>query len=252
MKSKLKHIIQLEGVDAVGKSLISNRLKEIYRAEKKYDVFTLHFPFYDSPTGKIIKEFLNGKLVGNPVDVDPITSSLYYTADRLTCFRNNPQIFTDYDVLIFDRSYMSNFFFQTAKYMHNEYQSHYIENVISFIKTFYPLEIGNSPLKNFLPLIKTFLLRHPSIDVNFELMKLRGGAEDLHESNREYLKNVDDNSVNIMDFLSDSHFLPSLSDEEHAIYSSIEILCSTLEDDSKGFTLRKIDDICDDIIFHTN
>lgn len=245
MRSKLKRIIQLEGVDAVGKSLISKRLKEIYKEEKGYDVFTLHFPVYDSPTGKIVKEFLNGKLVGNPVDVDPITASLYYTADRLTYFRNNPQIFTDYDVLIFDRSYMSNFFFQTAKYMKDE--STYMENVIKFIKTFYPLEIYNSPLKNYIPITITYLLRHPKIDINFELMKLRGGADDMHESNKEYLKNVDDNSVNIMKFMNMPHYSSKLDFKENFAYSSsIEILCSTLNDN--GFTLKKINNICDEII----
>lgn len=246
MESKLKHIIQLEGVDAVGKSLISNRLKEIYKEEKGYNVFSLHFPVYDSPTGKIVKDFLTGKLVGDPVDVNPIASSLYYTTDRLTYFRNNPNIFTDYDVLIFDRSYMSNFFFQTAKYMHDE--PNYLKNIVSFIYTFYPLEIGNTPLKNFGKLIRTFLLRHPSIEINFELMKRRGGAEDLHESNKEYLKMVDDNSINIMNFLSNSQLVPSLSDSEHRAYSSIEILCSSLEENNEGFMLRNIDDICNDII----
>ena len=44
-------------------------------------------PNYDLITGKLINDLLMGKLVDDPFTVDPITTSLCYTVDRLIGYR---------------------------------------------------------------------------------------------------------------------------------------------------------------------
>jgi dTMP kinase len=249
MSSKLKQIIQLEGVDAVGKSIVSKTLKERYE-EKGLRVFVLHFPFYDSPTGKIVKDFLMGDLIGDPTKADPIISSIYYTADRLTFFKNNPQIFTDYDILICDRSYMSNFFFQTVKYGGCD---NYFDNVIEYIKTFCNLEVINTPLKNFITSINTIVLRHPDVSINFDLMANRSGVADMHESNKEYLKSVDDNISRILVMQNTLRFKESLTTDERMSYSSTVIFCSEMvSSKKKTYSLKNVLEICNEIMSRIN
>ena len=235
--SKLRVIINIEGLDGTGKATISKRLKEILE-DKKLNVFTLHFPQYETQTGGVVRKFLTGDLVGDPTDIDPILSSLLYTTDRLIYFKNNPQIFTDYDVLIFDRSYMSNFFFQTVKYSKDG--NFDLEKVVKFIKTMFDLEIKNSPLKNFLPVIRTFQLYHPIIETNFKLMEKSGKKMDMHESNKSYLFDIQKNTFRI--FANRDELLGKLTEEEFKAYDFLPIKCSS------SHSLRAIDDIANNII----
>lgn len=235
---RLQLIINLEGIDGTGKATVSGRLKEIMEGSG-LKVFTLHFPVYETQSGNLVKSFLVGDLIGDPTEVDPILASLYYLVDRLTYFKNNPQIFTDYDVLIFDRSYMSNFFFQTVKY--GKDNDKYMDNIVYYIKTMCNLEIMNSPLKKYLDIMRTFQLFHPQIETNFMLMERRGEALDMHESNKTYLKDIQDNASYILK--NRLELIHRLSNEEYRAYDFMPIKCSTSPD-----SLRPIVDIANNII----
>ena len=118
MKGKL---IVIEGTDCSGKETQTALLVK-YLKEKKEKVFTMAFPNYDSPTGKIIGgPFLGKKYIcdgffpeGAP-SVDPKVSSLYFAADR---YYNLPIIQKKLEegyIVILDRYVYSNMAHQAGK-----------------------------------------------------------------------------------------------------------------------------------------
>lgn len=118
MKGKL---IVIEGTDCSGKETQTALLVK-YLKEKKEKVFTMAFPNYDSPTGKIIGgPFLEKKYIcdgffpeGAP-SVDPKVSSLYFAADR---YYNLPIIQKKLEegyIVILDRYVYSNMAHQAGK-----------------------------------------------------------------------------------------------------------------------------------------
>ena len=118
MKGKL---IVIEGTDCSGKETQTALLVK-YLKEKKEKVFTMAFPNYDSPTGKIIGgPFLGKKYIcdgffpeGAP-SVDPKVSSLYFAADR---YYNLPIIQKKLEegyIVILDRNVYSNMAHQAGK-----------------------------------------------------------------------------------------------------------------------------------------
>lgn len=118
MKGKL---IVIEGTDCSGKETQTSLLVK-YLKEKKEKVFTMSFPNYNSPTGKIIGgPFLGKKYIcdgffpeGAP-KVDPKVSSLYFAADR---YYNLPIIQKKLDegyTVILDRYVYSNMAHQAGK-----------------------------------------------------------------------------------------------------------------------------------------
>ncbi len=118
MKGKL---IVIEGTDCSGKETQTALLVK-YLKEKNVKVFSMSFPNYDSPTGKIIGgPFLGKKYIcdgffkeGAP-NVDPKVSSLYFAADR---YYNLPIIqkkLSEGYTVILDRYVYSNMAHQAGK-----------------------------------------------------------------------------------------------------------------------------------------
>ena len=118
MRGKL---IVIEGTDCSGKETQTALLVK-YLKEKNEKVFTMSFPNYDSPTGKIVGgPFLGKKYIcdgffpeGAP-SVDPKVSSLYFAADR---YYNLPIIQKKLEegyIVILDRNVYSNMAHQAGK-----------------------------------------------------------------------------------------------------------------------------------------
>ena len=101
----------------------------------------------------------------------------------------------DMDVVIFDRSYMSNFFFQASKYVNKNSDDVNLSvlnsstKLIHFIKFMRFFEINDTVLDKVKDNIHTFYLYHHSINVNEELMSNRE-RKDLHELDTSYLSRV--------------------------------------------------------------
>lgn len=118
MKGKL---IVIEGTDCSGKETQTALLVK-YLKEKKEKVFTMAFPNYDSPTGKIIGgPFLGKKYIcdgffpeGAP-SVDPKVSSLYFAADRYYNFPIIQKKLEEGYIVILDRYVYSNMAHQAGK-----------------------------------------------------------------------------------------------------------------------------------------
>lgn len=114
-------IIVIEGTDCSGKKTQSKLLEKRLR-ENGRDCISFSFPFYDSPTGKIIGGPLLGRsdqedsyFKGNLAKLDPKIASLYYAADRLYNIKNiNEYIEKGYYVIL-DRYVTSNLAHQGCK-----------------------------------------------------------------------------------------------------------------------------------------
>lgn len=91
-------IIALEGLDGSGKST-QIRLLQKFLHGKGFKAIVFKFPFYESPTGRLIKDYLEGKL-----DVSAETFDLLQTADKQTLqYQFNSWEEQGIDFLILDR-----------------------------------------------------------------------------------------------------------------------------------------------------
>ena len=110
----MSNVIMIEGCDGCGKATISGELNRIIQSLDMNST-VVHFPDYDSPTGKMVSQMLSGELFGDPVYADPNQCSMLYVMDRLNYYAQHPDIFGINDFVIMDRSWLSNVFFQGCK-----------------------------------------------------------------------------------------------------------------------------------------
>lgn len=103
-KSNAK-VIVLEGLDASGKNTQSNKLLEYYKSHG-IKAKKISFPNYQSLTGELIQQYLEGK--SKNTDVEYI--STLYTMNRFETLHDMD--LSDIDILIFDRYGTSNYLYQ--------------------------------------------------------------------------------------------------------------------------------------------
>jgi dTMP kinase len=118
MKGKL---IVIEGTDCSGKETQTKLLVK-YLKENNTKVFTMSFPNYDSPTGKIIggpflgKSYISeGYFPEGAPNVDPKVSSLYYAADRLYNLPIIQKKLNEGYIVILDRYVYSNMYGSSSR-----------------------------------------------------------------------------------------------------------------------------------------
>lgn len=176
-------LITIEGVDCSGKETQSNILAERLRKEGK-TVAKFSFPFYNSPTGKIVGRPYLGK-DGNSYfeegasHVDPYVASLYFAADRKYNQDVIESALKNYDYVILDRYIYSNMAHQGCK-LDDKQQD-------DFFKFISQLEFDLLKLQK--P-DKAFFLYLPVGLVKI-LKKNRKEREDDHEKDENYLYNAE-------------------------------------------------------------
>lgn len=191
-----KLILNIEGLDGSGKNTISSLL-----FPGAVNILRMSFPDYQSATGKLVKNFLKGDII-DPKLADPITSSMFYVLDRrcqLSVLEESSRALSNYDGIIFDRSYMSNYFYQAMKYAldsNNEITNKSFENARSNIYKFQDimkhLEIESTILNKYKHTMINVVLYHPNVETNIKLIERRGEKKDLYEKDKQFLKNVND------------------------------------------------------------
>lgn len=113
----MKHgkIISFDGLGGSGKTTQINKLKEALESMGK-KVFVQKFPNYDSPTGKIIKSYLDG---GYGQNVPPDFVQSMYALDRAAVYRDLSQRLQAGEWIILDRSLMTGITYHGARYRMN-------------------------------------------------------------------------------------------------------------------------------------
>ena len=184
MKGKL---IVIEGAcDGVGKTTQYNLLKK-YLEEKGYNVYSHHFPSYNSKQGKLASEYLNGDF-GNPKELSPYLINSMYAVDRaLTWKLELKEKYENGSIILLDRYTTSSLIYQSSLFETNEEKEEFINYV-----TYYEYEK--------LGLKKPDLVIFLTGDFNIftELRKNRkdyeGNSNDIHESDINFMKKIYDNS----------------------------------------------------------
>lgn len=177
-------LIALEGSDGVGKTTQKKMLIEALRA-KGHKVADIKFPVYDSPTGKVVKAYLNNEF-GNASELDPRLSCALYSLDRAAHKDTLLGLLEGNDYVILDRYYHSNIALQGAK-ENTDY-----ETIRDFI-----INVEEDMVK--LPKATVIWLNDNSghgSDKRLETRTVNDSTDDAskdgHESNVSYMKRVDE------------------------------------------------------------
>lgn len=181
-------LIAIDGVDASGKQTHAEILyKKLKNMGKK--VRLISFPAYDKPSSALVKMYLSGDFGEKPEDVSAYAASTFFAADRFSTYRTDwGKDYNDDTIIIADRYVTSNMIHQASK-LKPEERSEFLDWLDNFEYNIYSLPR---------PDITIFLDMPPEFGA--ELMKERenkfsGDSEkDIHERNKEYLKESYDNA----------------------------------------------------------
>lgn len=190
MRGKL---IVIEGTDCSGKStqidLLIEKLKSV-----GCGVAVLDFPNYSTPTGKIVRWYLDGEF-GDANEIDAKITSIFYAEDRFASKGFIEDELAKNNVTILDRYVESNMGHQGGK-IRNRYERE------KFFEWLRKLEYGNFALPE--PDAVVFL--YMPYEIGHELMKTRErksefhpGAEKLdgHEGSEEHMRNAEESYLHL-------------------------------------------------------
>ena len=196
-------LIVIEGTDCSGKETQSKLLVERLNREG-IRASRLSFPMYDSPTGKIIgacylgKEKMCREILAPGLDgvfpegasnVDPITSSLFYAADRRYNLPVLEKAMREYDVLILDRYIYSNMAHQAGKIKNSNERTFMFQMLDN-------LEFNVCRM----PRPDKVIFLHVPYDVSLVLKKNRCEELDQNERSEEHLRNAEDTYLQLVDY----------------------------------------------------
>lgn len=110
--------IVIEGTDGSGKGTQYRLLAEQLRSAG-YEVETFDFPQYDQPSSYFVRQYLNGRY-GQPDEVGPYTSSLFYALDRYEVAKNIRRALDAGKIVLANRFVGSNMAHQGTKFVNAE------------------------------------------------------------------------------------------------------------------------------------
>ena len=183
-------LITIEGVDCSGKETQSKLLAQRLIQEGK-KVARFSFPFYGTPTGKIVGRPYLGKDGFSFFDegashVDPYVASLYFAADRKYNLKTIQDALKENDVVILDRYIYSNMAHQGCKLEGKEQ-----EKFFDFIDglEFKLLELPK-------PDVSLFLF--VPCEIVEKLKEVRKERPDDHEKDSGYLKKAEQTYLSLV------------------------------------------------------
>ena len=183
-------IIAIEGLDGVGKeTMVMNLMNHFSKEGKK--VKAVSFPRYDTKYGKIVSELTHGHF-GDPIIMDPYLMGSSYTLDRIDYFKNEidlDQVMEEYDYLLMDRSYFSNFMYQAPKIAFDMVFSFDEYGSARYVLSQYVWEFIYTGLDKYLNNIRIFILRMSENDRELQMQNRL--ETDMIEDSGVYMLNVD-------------------------------------------------------------
>lgn len=169
-------IIVIEGLDGCGKSTQFELLKN-----KFTDCRFITFPNYNSPSGEIITDYLNGKFPEKNSEISSYSASAFYAVDRYISCKTDWGI--DYNSgknIISARYTTSNAVYQMTKLDKSLWSD--------YCKWLYDFEYN----KMGIPRPDKIIFLDLPVEISQKLLSLRYGGDeskkDIHESNINYLK----------------------------------------------------------------
>lgn len=188
-------LIVVEGAcDGIGKSTQFSLLKDYLTSEGE-SVVSHHFPSYGTIGGAPVEEYLKGKY-GKPSELSPYFVNTLYAEDRAITW--NSELKSHYEngeVLVLDRYTTSSLIYQSCLIEDIEERKKFIDYVCDF-------EYNKLGIKR--PDHVIFL--HAPFDLVAEIRNARkvndGVANDIHESDLDFMLKVYENAMFLADYLS--------------------------------------------------
>lgn len=172
MASKL---IVIEGLDGGGKTTQLELLKKTYT-----DFRYITFPNYDSPSGKIVSNYLSGVYSEKDKFVSAYTASSFYAIDRYTSFKTDwEKDFQEGKTIISARYVSSNAIYQMTKLPEGNWNE--------YMEWLFDMEYNKFKIPR--PTATIFLDMPPEISRKLLLKRYNGDPSrlDAHESDLEFM-----------------------------------------------------------------
>lgn len=197
MENNKGRLIVLEGIDGTGKTTQCSMLNE--RLTREGEVVKYHhFPSYGTYHGALVEHYLQGDF-GNASDDSPYFVNSLYAIDRAIVWRKTLKGFYENgETILLDRYTTSSMVFQTAqlgKFSSRDEQKRFLDFVYDF--EYKKLGIKEPD--------KVIFLRIPfelSVKLRNARMNNDGVANDIHESDLEFLRGVHETGIFVADYLS--------------------------------------------------
>ncbi len=174
-------LIVIEGLDGSGKTTQTQLLSDELTSQGR-SVLTLSFPRYDTTSGKLVKEYLNGDFGNDAMATNAYAVSGLYAIDRYVSYVKEWKDFYSEtnSVVLTTRYTTANAIHQLAKLPREEWDG--------FLSWLYDLEYRKFGIPE--PDMVIFLEMKP--EISFELIKKRseesGLTPDIHEKDIELIK----------------------------------------------------------------
>jgi len=184
-------LIVIEGSDCSGKTTQINLLIGRFKQDGiDFEIFD--FPDYTTPTGRVVKMYLNNKF-GPANTIHPKIASLFYAQDRYSQKKLIEEALDKGKIVILDRYVESNMGHQGGKIRDKLERE-------EFFKWLEEIEYGNFAL----PKPDAVIFFYLPFEVGQILKKGRAGEaerkEDGHEDNLEHMKNAEEAYLHLSDF----------------------------------------------------
>lgn len=172
MNSKL---IVIEGLDGSGKSVQLELLKEDY-PEFRF----ITFPNYQSPSGQIVTNYLQGLYSEQDNSVSAYTASCFYAVDRYTSYKTDwEKDYREGKIIISARYVSSNAIYQMTKLPQSKWQE--------YMDWLFDIEYNKFKMPK--PAATIFLDMPVEVSRKLLMKRYEGRKDklDLHESNLEFM-----------------------------------------------------------------
>lgn len=185
-------LIVIEGTDSSGKETQTKRLFEKLE-EQGLKVKKISFPNYDSPACEPVKMYLAGAFGEDAMKVNPYPVSTMYAIDRYASFKTDWEKFYNEDgVIVTDRYVTSNMVHQASKIKDLDEKKQYL-NWLEDLE-YEKMGIPRPDLVIFLNMPTEMAVKLMAERKN----KITGEEKkDIHERDREYLKESHANACKI-------------------------------------------------------
>jgi len=201
-------LINIEGLDASGKSTQCNLIKRYFDNHKLSHSF-FHFPMYgDNQFSDVIARFLRGEF-GGIDEVSPYFVANIYAMDRYMFLPKLQEALNTTDVVLLDRYVFSNLAYQGAKYPTHSIESAKVKQWIldfefEFLKLPYP------DLNIFFDVPTEITGERLESQRGDDKEYLQGRQKDIHEEDMEFQERVRQNYLGIMEDSPNCKIVPCI------------------------------------------
>ncbi|MFH2063325.1 MAG: thymidylate kinase [bacterium] len=195
-------LIVIEGTDGSGKATQSALLVQRLLRQPETKVETIAFPRYETPTGRVVRAYLDGQF-GPASEVDAKTASLLYMADRWAATPMMERWLNAGAVVVADRFVASNMGHQGGKISSPEERAelfrwlHDQEHIISGIPE---------------PDLNVLLHVPAEICQRLAVARSQGKELDQHEGNIEHLRAAEEAYLQMAEMFPNCHLIECTRD----------------------------------------